>query len=184
MNYFHPINEALRYSTGDRSWPIPPFFRGEISITPRLVVILNFEGAPGSAALDKRFLNGTSIRFISRPKGVGGVERRNSFSRVERPDKIAGNFTRSFRAPPNFPSPHLFFEKSRHVIILPLDSGKKKKEFFNAPSSMCVAVPMESIQGVAGQRATLPCNIQPREPNDAVSMVLWFKEDSGEPLYR
>ncbi|KOX78905.1 hypothetical protein WN51_08664 [Melipona quadrifasciata] len=43
---------------------------------------------------------------------------------------------------------------------------------------------MESIQGVAGQRATLPCNIQPREPNDAVSMVLWFKEDSGEPLYR
>ncbi|XP_076234182.1 fasciclin-2 isoform X4 [Calliopsis andreniformis] len=44
-------------------------------------------------------------------------------------------------------------------------------------------IPMESIQGVAGQRATLPCNIQPREPNDAVSMVLWFKEDSGEPLY-
>nr|XP_031846620.1 uncharacterized protein LOC116433066 [Nomia melanderi] len=42
---------------------------------------------------------------------------------------------------------------------------------------------METIQGVAGQRATLPCNIQPREPNDAVSMVLWFKEDSGEPLY-
>ncbi|KAK9301867.1 hypothetical protein QLX08_005927 [Tetragonisca angustula] len=44
-------------------------------------------------------------------------------------------------------------------------------------------IPMESIQGVAGQKATLPCNIQPREPNDAVSMVLWFKEDSGEPLY-
>ncbi|XP_076164460.1 nephrin isoform X2 [Ptiloglossa arizonensis] len=44
-------------------------------------------------------------------------------------------------------------------------------------------IPMESIQGVAGQRATLPCNIQPREPNDTVSMVLWFKEDSGEPLY-
>lgn len=44
-------------------------------------------------------------------------------------------------------------------------------------------IPMESIQGVSGQRATLPCNIQPREPNDAVSMVLWFKEDSGEPLY-
>nr|XP_012222068.1 PREDICTED: hemicentin-1-like isoform X2 [Linepithema humile] len=44
-------------------------------------------------------------------------------------------------------------------------------------------IPMESIQGVAGQRAILPCNIQPRESNDAVSMVLWFKEDSGEPLY-
>ncbi|XP_014485877.1 PREDICTED: nephrin-like isoform X2 [Dinoponera quadriceps] len=44
-------------------------------------------------------------------------------------------------------------------------------------------IPMESIQGVAGQKAILPCNIQPRESNDAVSMVLWFKEDSGEPLY-
>ncbi|KAK2575511.1 hypothetical protein KPH14_011232 [Odynerus spinipes] len=44
------------------------------------------------------------------------------------------------------------------------------------------AVPMESIQGVAGQRAILPCNIQPREPND-VAMVLWFKKDIGEPLY-
>ncbi|KAL2743240.1 nephrin-like [Vespula maculifrons] len=43
---------------------------------------------------------------------------------------------------------------------------------------------MESIQGVAGQRAILPCNIQPREPNDAVTMVLWFKKDSGDPLYR
>nr|KAF7416967.1 hypothetical protein H0235_011498 [Vespula pensylvanica] len=42
---------------------------------------------------------------------------------------------------------------------------------------------MESIQGVAGQRAILPCNIQPREPNDAVTMVLWFKKDSGDPLY-
>ncbi|KAG7204097.1 hypothetical protein KM043_001946 [Ampulex compressa] len=42
---------------------------------------------------------------------------------------------------------------------------------------------MESVQGVAGHRATLPCNTQPHEPNDAVSMVLWFKEDSGEPLY-
>ncbi|CAL7951233.1 unnamed protein product [Xylocopa violacea] len=45
-------------------------------------------------------------------------------------------------------------------------------------------ISMESIQGVAGQRATLPCDIQPREPNDAVSMVLWFKADSREPLYR
>ncbi|XP_011331388.1 hemicentin-1 isoform X2 [Ooceraea biroi] len=44
-------------------------------------------------------------------------------------------------------------------------------------------IPMVSIQGVAGQKAMLPCNIQPRESNDAVSMVLWFKEDSGEPLF-
>ncbi|XP_076758356.1 nephrin isoform X2 [Xylocopa sonorina] len=45
-------------------------------------------------------------------------------------------------------------------------------------------ISIESIQGVAGQRATLPCDIQPREPNDAVTMVLWFKADSREPLYR
>ncbi|KYN27023.1 hypothetical protein ALC57_03365 [Trachymyrmex cornetzi] len=48
---------------------------------------------------------------------------------------------------------------------------------------MCVPVPVESIQGVAGQRTILPCDIQPCDSNDAVSMVLWFKEDSGEPLY-
>ncbi|KAI4488437.1 hypothetical protein M0804_005285 [Polistes exclamans] len=46
-----------------------------------------------------------------------------------------------------------------------------------------VSVPMVSIQGVAGQRAILPCNIQPREPNDAVTMVLWFRKDNGDPLY-
>ena len=62
-------------------------------------------------------------------------------------------------------------------------NSNTQRENFNA-LSLYVTVPMESIQGVAGQRATLPCNIQPREPNDAVSMVLWFKEDSGEPLYR
>lgn len=62
---------------------------------------------------------------------------------------------------------------SRGVVDLPLNE-----------TSMCVPVPVESIQGVAGQRTILPCNIQPRESNDAVSMVLWFKEDSGEPLYR
>ncbi|KAL2714012.1 nephrin-like [Vespula squamosa] len=61
--------------------------------------------------------------------------------------------------------------------------------FLRAPKTLTVfidrvSVPMESIQGVAGQRAILPCNIQPREPNDAVTMVLWFKKDSGDPLYR
>ncbi|XP_003707375.2 nephrin isoform X2 [Megachile rotundata] len=54
--------------------------------------------------------------------------------------------------------------------------------FANAQSTS-EQLPMESIQGVAGQRATLPCNIQPRVPNDTISMVLWFKEDSGEPIY-
>ncbi|XP_066589298.1 kin of IRRE-like protein 2 isoform X5 [Prorops nasuta] len=43
-------------------------------------------------------------------------------------------------------------------------------------------VPIVSIQGVVGQKATLPCNMT-TQANDALSMVLWFKEDSGEPLY-
>lgn len=48
---------------------------------------------------------------------------------------------------------------------------------------MRVTVPITQVQGVAGQKAELPCDTQPRESN--ISMVLWFKEDnSGEPLYR
>ncbi|GBP65503.1 hypothetical protein EVAR_38842_1 [Eumeta japonica] len=34
-----------------------------------------------------------------------------------------------------------------------------------------------------GRKATLPCDIQPLEMGDQVSMVLWFKESDGEPLY-
>ncbi|XP_046489857.1 nephrin isoform X1 [Neodiprion pinetum] len=44
-------------------------------------------------------------------------------------------------------------------------------------------IPVISEQGVAGQKGILPCDIQPRDANDAVSMVLWFKEADGEPLY-
>ncbi|KAI4492950.1 hypothetical protein M0802_009787 [Mischocyttarus mexicanus] len=46
-----------------------------------------------------------------------------------------------------------------------------------------VSVPMVSIQGVAGQRAILPCDIQPRHPGDVVTMVLWFKKDKGDPVF-
>ncbi|XP_024935855.1 nephrin isoform X1 [Cephus cinctus] len=44
-------------------------------------------------------------------------------------------------------------------------------------------IPMVLAQGVAGQKGSLPCDIQPIGTNDGVSMVLWFKESSGEPLY-
>lgn len=47
-----------------------------------------------------------------------------------------------------------------------------------------VAVPMEEVQGVLGKKAALPCDIAPRDRDDAVAMVLWFKETIGEPLYR
>ncbi|XP_043272442.1 hemicentin-2-like [Venturia canescens] len=44
---------------------------------------------------------------------------------------------------------------------------------------------VETIRGVAGRNVSLPCDIlqQPLAPNDAVTMLLWFKEPSGEPLY-
>lgn len=49
-----------------------------------------------------------------------------------------------------------------------------------------VSATVQTIRGVAGRNVSLPCDIlqQPRDVNDAVAMVLWFKEASGEPLYR
>ncbi|CAB0029227.1 unnamed protein product, partial [Trichogramma brassicae] len=40
-----------------------------------------------------------------------------------------------------------------------------------------------AVQGVGGQTATLPCDIQPQESNDSVTMVLWFKDSTREPVY-
>ncbi|XP_045527790.1 hemicentin-1-like isoform X2 [Pieris brassicae] len=44
-------------------------------------------------------------------------------------------------------------------------------------------VPTLDVQGVLGKKASLPCDIQPLHSDDAVVMVLWFKESDGEPLY-
>ncbi|XP_061722013.1 nephrin-like [Cydia pomonella] len=44
-------------------------------------------------------------------------------------------------------------------------------------------VPTANVQGVLGKKAALPCDIQPLAAGDQVSMVLWFKESDGEPLY-
>ncbi|KAG5882968.1 hypothetical protein JTB14_037321 [Gonioctena quinquepunctata] len=42
---------------------------------------------------------------------------------------------------------------------------------------------MDSIEGVLGRKQSLPCDIRPKGKDDAVAMVLWFKETIGEPLY-
>lgn len=47
-----------------------------------------------------------------------------------------------------------------------------------------VTVPMKDVQGVLAKKQGLPCDITPRDRDDAVAMVLWFKESIGEPLYR
>ncbi|KAL1513906.1 hypothetical protein ABEB36_003245 [Hypothenemus hampei] len=44
-------------------------------------------------------------------------------------------------------------------------------------------IPMEEAHGVLEKKKGLPCNISPRDRQDAVAMVLWFKESIGEPLY-
>ncbi|XP_055902155.1 protein turtle homolog A-like [Eupeodes corollae] len=44
-------------------------------------------------------------------------------------------------------------------------------------------VPLTSVEGVLGRQAMLPCDITPMERDDAVYMVLWFREGDGEPLY-
>ncbi|XP_045453069.1 hemicentin-1-like, partial [Melitaea cinxia] len=44
-------------------------------------------------------------------------------------------------------------------------------------------LPTSDVQGVLGKKASLPCDIQPLHSDDAVVMVLWFKELDGEPLY-
>ncbi|XP_022221884.2 protein turtle homolog A [Drosophila obscura] len=44
-------------------------------------------------------------------------------------------------------------------------------------------VPLTSVQGVLGRQAMLPCDISPLERDDAVYMVLWFREGDGEPIY-
>ncbi|XP_012285308.1 hemicentin-2 [Orussus abietinus] len=43
-------------------------------------------------------------------------------------------------------------------------------------------IPVVSVSGVAGKKAQLPCDIQ-SDTNDGINMVLWFKEDVGEPIY-
>ncbi|XP_020708442.2 hemicentin-2-like isoform X2 [Athalia rosae] len=71
------------------------------------------------------------------------------------------------------------------VILTALTAGSKKKGFDEDAlnNELDRPIPVISQQGVAGEKGILPCDIQPRDSNDAVSMVLWFKEADGEPLY-
>lgn len=44
-------------------------------------------------------------------------------------------------------------------------------------------IPVADVQGVLGKKTALPCDIAPTGHDDAVYMVLWFKESGGEPIY-
>ncbi|OAD53111.1 hypothetical protein WN48_10786 [Eufriesea mexicana] len=44
------------------------------------------------------------------------------------------------------------------------------------------SLPMTTIKGVEGNKVHLPCDIHSAD-DDNVSMVLWYKEGAGEPIY-
>ncbi|KAG8253862.1 hypothetical protein J6590_024216 [Homalodisca vitripennis] len=46
-----------------------------------------------------------------------------------------------------------------------------------------VSVPISDVEGVLMKKVLLPCDISTKGENDAVYMVLWFKESGGEPIY-
>lgn len=43
---------------------------------------------------------------------------------------------------------------------------------------------MGTVFGVTGGKVALPCNITPPSHDDAVSLILWYKDDSTTPIYR
>lgn len=47
-----------------------------------------------------------------------------------------------------------------------------------------ISVPAKVIWAVEGDDVELPCDVTPPRPTDSVSMVLWFKDTAGIPLYR
>ncbi|XP_065167789.1 B-cell receptor CD22 [Atheta coriaria] len=44
-------------------------------------------------------------------------------------------------------------------------------------------VPTKVVWAVTGRDVELPCDVTPPLPSDAVSMVFWFKDTTGTPLY-
>lgn len=45
-------------------------------------------------------------------------------------------------------------------------------------------MPAKIVWAVPGSNADLPCDITPALPGDNVTMIFWFKDNSGMPLYR
>lgn len=50
-------------------------------------------------------------------------------------------------------------------------------------SSIRVVVSIDTVYGVVGGKVSLPCNITAPTSDDAVSLILWYKEDSTTPIY-
>ncbi len=44
-------------------------------------------------------------------------------------------------------------------------------------------VPVESVVGVVGFPAELPCDVTPTAANDQLLLILWYKEGHSSPIY-
>jgi hypothetical protein len=64
--------------------------------------------------------------------------------------------------------------------VSPIFNGLEES---STPNDLDKPVPMVEVHGVLGKKKGLPCDITPKDRDDAVAMVLWFKETIGEPLY-
>ncbi|XP_053204377.1 protein turtle homolog B-like isoform X2 [Panonychus citri] len=51
------------------------------------------------------------------------------------------------------------------------------------PSTLSTTETVENLIGVAGGKVSLPCNITPPTTDDAVSLILWYKDESTTPIY-
>lgn len=69
------------------------------------------------------------------------------------------------------------------VTLAPVSSGFNTVDDASAANELDRPIPMEDVQGVMHKKKGLPCDITPRDRDDGVAMVLWFKETIGEPLY-
>lgn len=47
-----------------------------------------------------------------------------------------------------------------------------------------VSVPMTQVMAIVGDPIYLPCDISTQDDDDAVLLVLWYREDLGTPIYR
>ena len=40
------------------------------------------------------------------------------------------------------------------------------------------------VDGVEGESASVPCDLFPTDPKDKVNLILWYKDDVKDPIYR
>lgn len=71
-----------------------------------------------------------------------------------------------------------------YVVLV--KAGKRIFLFlFPPPDEVMFAVlDTVSVWSVTGHRAFLPCDLRPPSRSEQVYLVLWYRGDEGEPIYR